>query len=79
MGTQNSHNIVSVSNDGKMCVWNTSMLNTPQKTADLKYKPKQGEGRLVNTTCICFPDEEANNFYAGVEDGTLYSTQVHAK
>lgn len=80
VGTQNSHNIVSVSNDGKLCVWSTNMLTTPQKVIDLKSKSKldKGEQQNVNPTCICFPEEEANNFYAGVEDGNIYSAQVHA-
>jgi dynein intermediate chain len=81
VGTQNSHNIVSLSNDGKLCVWSTNNLTTPQKVIDLKTKAKldKAEQQIVNSTTICFPEEEANNFYVGVEDGTVYSAQVHAK
>jgi hypothetical protein len=57
------------------------MLTTPQKVIDLKTKSKadKTDQQIVNSTAICFPEEEANNFYAGVEDGTIYSAQVHAK
>ncbi len=82
VGTQNSHNIVSLSNDGKLCVWNTNMLTTPQKEIDLKLKPQGADAApqdIINATCFSFPHEEANNFFTGVEDGSIYSAQVHAK
>jgi dynein intermediate chain len=80
VGTQNSHNIVSVSNDGRLCVWNTANLSSPQLTVNLKCQSKQQQNQSapVNATCITFPEEEANNFYVGCEDGSLYSAQVHA-
>jgi len=57
------------------------MLTTPQKVIDLKTKSKldKGDQQNINPTIICFPEEEANNFYAGVEDGSIYAAQVHAK
>lgn len=30
VGSQNAHNIVSVSNDGKCCFWSFGMLNEPK-------------------------------------------------
>jgi dynein intermediate chain len=77
VGTQNSHNIVTLSNDGKLCVWNPSMLNAPEKTFELKPKNKPEDP--LNATSICFPESEANHFYVGNEDGIIYSAQVHAK
>ena len=29
VGSQNAHNLISVSNDGKVCMWNMGMLNQP--------------------------------------------------
>jgi dynein intermediate chain len=41
VGSENAHNIVSVSNDGKLCTWNMNMLSNPQKTLKLtKPLPK---------------------------------------
>ena len=36
VGSANAHNIVSVSNDGRLCMWTLGMLNEPQKQIDLK-------------------------------------------
>ena len=30
VGTQNAHNIISISTDGKMCSWSLDMLSQPQ-------------------------------------------------
>ncbi len=30
LGTQNAHNLISISTDGKMCSWSLDMLSTPQ-------------------------------------------------
>ena len=30
VGSQNAHNLISVSTDGKMCSWNLDMLSQPQ-------------------------------------------------
>ena len=89
VGSQNAHNIVSVSNDGRLCLWNLSMLSTPQKTVDLKCKPTLQQSQTIgqqqqgppplNPTCMTFPDEDANNFFVGVEDGNFYSAQIHGR
>ena len=83
VGTQNSHNIISVSTDGRLCVWNTAMLANPQKTAELKHKFKQPSNSqtldVSNPTCIAFPENEANSFFAGCEDGSMISAVVHSK
>jgi len=78
VGTQNSHNIISISNDGKLCVWDTKMLTNPQKEIDLQFKP-QGTQDIISATCLCFPYGDPNNFFTGTENGTIYSGQVHCK
>ena len=57
------------------------MLTNPSKETDLKVKvPGDAQhSEPINPSCLCFPHEEANNFYTGVEDGTIYSAQVHGK
>ena len=42
VGTQNATNLVTASNDGRLCVWSLAMLNTPQETFDLKNESKTG-------------------------------------
>ena len=34
VGTQNAHNLISVSTDGKMCSWSLDMLSQPQVCVD---------------------------------------------
>lgn len=38
IGSQKANNICSISNDGRLCVWNQQMLNAPYKVVDLKNK-----------------------------------------
>ncbi len=36
VGTENAHNLITASTDGKLCSWNLDMLNTPQDTVSRK-------------------------------------------
>jgi dynein intermediate chain len=36
VGSANAHNIVSVSNDGKLCLWSFGMLNEPKMHFNLQ-------------------------------------------
>merc|ERR1712039_407184 len=40
VGTQNATNLVTASNDGRLCVWSLAMLVVPQETLDLKNETK---------------------------------------
>ena len=76
VGSANAHNIVSVSNDGRLCMWTLGMLNEPQKQIDLK-KHHTTKSDEVSSHCIAFPDGEMNNFYVGAEDANIYHAQIH--
>jgi dynein intermediate chain len=71
VGTQNSHSLISISTDGKMCSWSLDMLAQPQETLDLQ----QRQSRAVAATCMAFPQPQSdiNNFIVGSEEGTIYS------
>lgn len=81
IGSQKANNICSISNDGRLCVWNQQMLNAPYKVVDLKNKyggvgsETQNE---INVTCMQFPDDDPNNFFVGSEDGKAYWGQIHS-
>ena len=47
VGTENAHNIVSVSNDGQLCTWNINDLSKPQTKMELKYNNSD-----LNVTCL---------------------------
>ena len=34
VGTQNAHNIISISSDGKLCLWGLDILSMPQDTLE---------------------------------------------
>eukprot|EP00357_Protocruzia_adherens_P032167 CAMPEP_0115015212 /NCGR_PEP_ID=MMETSP0216-20121206/26607_1 /TAXON_ID=223996 /ORGANISM="Protocruzia adherens, Strain Boccale" /LENGTH=612 /DNA_ID=CAMNT_0002385235 /DNA_START=118 /DNA_END=1953 /DNA_ORIENTATION=+ len=72
VGSQNAHNIVSVSNDGRLCVWSMGMLQQPHKTLDLKKEKKDISGH-----CITFPEGETNIFFVGSEEGAIHKSQIH--
>lgn len=74
LGTQNAHNLVTVSTDGKMCSWNLDMLNTPQETLELKDSTVQ---KPIAVTCFAFPSGDINNFVVGSEEGMLYPSIRH--
>ena len=73
VGSQNAHNLVTVSTDGRLCTWNLDMLSEPQDTVELQG-PNQ---KTVAATCISFPQGDFNSFAAGSEEGTIYGAVRH--
>jgi len=69
VGTQNSHNVISISTDGKLCSWSLDMLAQPQEILDLQHK----QNKAVAATCLAFPQNSVNNFVIGSEEGHVYS------
>ena len=73
VGTQNAHNLITISTDGKMCSWSLDMLSQPQETLELQHK----QSKAVATTCLSFPQNDVNKFVVGSEEGTVYSACRH--
>lgn len=76
VGTQNATNLVSASNDGRLCVWSLAMLVHPQDTIDLKLE-QRSQKRDLSIMSLCFPENETNVLYVGAEDGTVAQVQIH--
>lgn len=68
IGTQNAHNVISISSDGKLCSWSLDMLSQPQDTMELQQRSKP-----IAVTSMAFPKNEINNFVLGSEDGGVHS------
>lgn len=68
IGTQNAHNIITVSTDGKLCNWNLDMLKEPIESYDLQC----GASKTVAATSIAFPHGDTGSFLAGSEEGLIY-------
>ena len=73
VGTQNAHNLITISTDGKMCSWSLDMLSQPQETLELQHK----QSKAVAVTCLSFPQNDVNNFIVGSEEGTVYTACRH--
>uniref|UniRef100_A0A914CPW1 Uncharacterized protein n=1 Tax=Acrobeloides nanus TaxID=290746 RepID=A0A914CPW1_9BILA len=73
VGTQNAHDLVTVSTDGKMCTWSVDNLNAPIDTVTLCCKTK----RQLPTLCLSFFHNNITSFCAGGEDGFLYVGDRH--
>ncbi|KAK4294142.1 hypothetical protein Pmani_033210 [Petrolisthes manimaculis] len=73
VGTQNAHNLISVSTDGKMCSWSLDMLSQPQESMELQHK----QSRPVAVTCMAFPHGDVNNFIVGSEEGAVFTACRH--
>ncbi|XP_067687253.1 cytoplasmic dynein 1 intermediate chain 2-like isoform X30 [Haliotis asinina] len=73
VGTQNAHNLISVSTDGKMCSWSLDMLSQPQDSMELQHK----QSKSVAVTSFCFLSCDVNNFVVGAEDCTVYTACRH--
>ncbi|XP_059052942.1 cytoplasmic dynein 1 intermediate chain isoform X6 [Achroia grisella] len=69
VGSQNAHNLISVSTDGRMCSWSLDMLSQPQETLDLQHR----QSKAVAVTSMGFPHGDVNNFVLGSEDGNVYT------
>lgn len=72
VGTKNSHNVVSVDTDGRLCVWSLQMLGAPTETLDLKRGNKD-----ICVESIAFQENEVNTLFLGTEDGALLQANIH--
>ncbi|MEQ2268381.1 hypothetical protein XENORESO_003562 [Xenotaenia resolanae] len=75
VGTQNAHNLISISTDGKICSWSLDMLSQPQDSMELVFK----QSKAVAVTSMSFPLGDVNNFVVGSEDGSVYMSCRHGR
>ena len=76
VGSVNSHSLVSLSSDGKVCAWQLEKLNAPVETHTLQHEINVGGASVakeVQATSLGFRDGEANKFCFGSENGWLFS------
>lgn len=73
VGTQNAHNLISISTDGKLCSWSLDMLSQPQEVLELQQK----QSKAVAVTSLSFPAGDVNNFVVGSEEGAVYTACRH--
>ncbi|KAJ5884007.1 uncharacterized protein N7473_010893 [Penicillium subrubescens] len=71
IGTQNAHNILTVSTDGVVCGWTVDMLSQPQEFLELTTPPPSKTEDLAPTT-MSFPQSDPTFFIVGTEEGGIY-------
>lgn len=82
---------ISVSNDGKVWDWGED-IKEPNKTFDLLIPENSKESKnsdygssslsennekKLNVHCVCFQQDETNQFYVGSESSALYLAKIH--
>jgi len=77
VGSTNAHNLVSVSTDGRLCVWSLDNLATPSETLELNNKINKPVTAPVAVTSLSFPEGEVNSFLVGSEEGVVFQGYRH--
>eukprot|EP01063_Lacrimia_lanifica_P040246 TRINITY_DN9065_c0_g1_i1.p2 TRINITY_DN9065_c0_g1~~TRINITY_DN9065_c0_g1_i1.p2 ORF type:complete len:649 (+),score=200.47 TRINITY_DN9065_c0_g1_i1:64-2010(+) len=74
VGSVNTHSLVTMSSDGKLCAWQMDKLHTPIETEMIQQQLNIGGGpdpREISTTSFAFRENETAKYYVGTEPGTL--------
>ncbi|KAG0151821.1 hypothetical protein CROQUDRAFT_650875 [Cronartium quercuum f. sp. fusiforme G11] len=71
VGTQNSHNLLSISTDGTICSWVLDMLAQPQDLIEV-LNPGHHRTDEMSPTCFSLPANEVNTLWFGTEEGNIY-------
>ncbi|KAI3662361.1 hypothetical protein MP638_004885 [Amoeboaphelidium occidentale] len=69
VGTQNAHDLVTVSSDGLMCSWQFDMLAKPVDKLDIISTLT--ETKDISVTACDFPENDSSAFIIGTESGIL--------
>eukprot|EP01027_Heterolobosea_sp_BB2_P024059 GEZU01036211.1.p1 GENE.GEZU01036211.1~~GEZU01036211.1.p1 ORF type:complete len:655 (+),score=146.92 GEZU01036211.1:67-2031(+) len=81
IGSANAYNLISLSTDGRLCVWGMDKLTQPQEALDLYMLVDLSEDSKVRKDIaaytLAFPFGEVNKFFVGSEDGAVYSAHRH--
>ncbi|KAJ3258464.1 hypothetical protein HK103_003586 [Boothiomyces macroporosus] len=72
VGTQNAHNLVSISTDGVICTWQLDTLANPQELIEITLSPDINMADDVSVTCHAFLNSETSVLYVGSEKGNIY-------
>lgn len=81
VGTANANSVVSVSTDGRMCVWSLDSLVQPVETLELRNKATKSYSssgaKNVAPTTMTFAKGDVNKFLVGSEEGAVYQACRH--
>jgi len=81
--------ILTLSNDAKMCVWRDDMLYKPNNEFSIKPSKSKEDGGMasaaanpkeITTTCFAYPksfSDENNRLWLGSDEGSIYQTLLN--
>ncbi|XP_065364452.1 cytoplasmic dynein 1 intermediate chain-like [Calliphora vicina] len=73
IGDDSSHNIISISSDGKLCSWNLDMLSFPLDVMQLQLDVSEKIKKPIAVNCMDFSSDGTNSLVLGGEEGYVYS------
>jgi dynein intermediate chain len=89
VGTENAHNLISASNDGRLCSWNLDNLSQPQVLlcgckGDLvmlygvqeSLELASRGAKQVAVTSLSFPSNDVNKFIVGSQECAAYQVYI---
>jgi len=65
---------LTVSNDGKICIWNEEILVEPQSQSVIKTRESRPDE--IPTTCFSFPLKDSKSVILGCDEGHLYKVDI---
>merc|ERR1712048_1524988 len=77
--SSNVQHILSVSNDGKLCIWRTDQLSVkPQNQCILKPSDDHSTARQIEliTTCFDYSYRDHSNIVLGSDEGYVYKAEI---
>lgn len=85
VGTENAHNLISASTDGRLCSWNLDNLSQPQVLVSCRHvlysihitlqeslELASRGAKQVAVTSLSFPTNDVNKFLVGSEECLAY-------
>lgn len=94
VGTENAHNLITISSDGKLCSWSLDMLSQPQVflapplmcvlLAPPSYLQESMElqsrqAKAIAVSCMDFSLNDVNRFVIGSQECLAYQAVRHGR
>lgn len=73
VGTENAHNLITISSDGKLCSWSLDMLSQPQESMELQSR----QAKAIAVSCMDFSLNDVNRFVIGSQECLAYQAVRH--
>lgn len=75
-GSTQLDQIITMSTDGRICIWNPKNLSKPFETVELYSPVENNTEKSIMTYAMAFQPGESNKCFIGGENGKLYSTHL---